>query len=729
MTIASAAGSYNLQVPSGGMPCLLQAQSKDDARVVHSLAVQGGVVNMTPLTEMLTARVLMQSPMQAFDGFPRSVPTDRINQATIAVAQQDVRMAIGQRVDLTAIADLISTPFVAASAASQGDAIDRLLDDLPAALNSRNTSVDEVALLLSRGGDAAGLAAQIESSTVRSHQMGSPWRQQLRSAGGLSLGRWGDALVAVGWHGNGQSIISHDLGESWSPVFGPVDSLGRIASFANTVIAFSGFGYSYSDDGGSTWSASMRLPGYPELLYRYVGSVTTMLVDGDRMVAYAGRSYPGIDGAVAWSTSDGKSFAPATESEIAKVESLIGDSRYTAAVRGFIPGLVNLLVGHSVKAITLPAFRGSQTPNPENYWGDNLTEVSEDGVAWLSTNLPRSFSLGFVAEVAPGRFVATGIKYGEGPRSVSGFEHIGVTYLSTDRGRTWRSVGGLDDPRLEFYRAAAAVGDNLVVVGMGGLIKRSTDRGVTWERIGVNVASDLLDVASDGNVIVATGANGLLLRSTDGGQSWSVAELGGGANLAAISWGDGQFVIIASDGKVYTSREGSNWALSPGRIPGVVQLTSQASLAFGGGRFVAAFGRPACVGANCEPGSGGVFFSSNGGQSWSVSFTGGAGTSVTYGAGRFFLVDGNSMRWSRDGGATWMPGAANPPCNWSIAFGDGHLAMPGGTGAHACVSFDGGMTWKTVKISGGIGDRLQFLSGRWVGMGTSLRRVLAVSGG
>ncbi|WP_176814207.1 YCF48-related protein [Pseudomonas sp. NFACC13-1] len=70
-------------------------------------------------------------------------------------------------------------------------------------------------------------------------------------------------------------------------------------------------------------------------------------------------------------------------------------------------------------------------------------------------------------------------------------------------------------------QAMARAGDNLVAVGMRGVILQSSDGGGHWRQVAVPVSSDLLDVSFlTPSLGWAVGQDGVILISTDGGSSW-----------------------------------------------------------------------------------------------------------------------------------------------------------------------------------------------------------------
>lgn len=62
-------GTYNLVVAGGKLPCVLQITDPADGSMLHTVAVGSGsavIANITPFTEMLTARVLRSEPVVFF---------------------------------------------------------------------------------------------------------------------------------------------------------------------------------------------------------------------------------------------------------------------------------------------------------------------------------------------------------------------------------------------------------------------------------------------------------------------------------------------------------------------------------------------------------------------------------------------------------------------------------------------------------------------------------------
>ena len=70
---AAADGRFQLQVAGGALPCVLRATDPRDQSRWHSVSssasASSATVNITPLTEMLLARLASQDPASYFDRF------------------------------------------------------------------------------------------------------------------------------------------------------------------------------------------------------------------------------------------------------------------------------------------------------------------------------------------------------------------------------------------------------------------------------------------------------------------------------------------------------------------------------------------------------------------------------------------------------------------------------------------------------------------------------------
>ncbi|MGK5057913.1 PKD domain-containing protein [Janthinobacterium sp. LB2P49] len=134
-------GSYSLAAAGGKLPCLLQITDPVDSSKLHTLVLGSGsaaTANITPLTEMLTARVLGNEPAVFFAAFDAAIANSKITTTAVTAAQADVGTVLNGVVDTSPLANFLSTPLKAATQNNPagGDAQDRLLDALRVKINA-----------------------------------------------------------------------------------------------------------------------------------------------------------------------------------------------------------------------------------------------------------------------------------------------------------------------------------------------------------------------------------------------------------------------------------------------------------------------------------------------------------------------------------------------------------------------------------------------------------------
>lgn len=207
-------GSYQLVISGGVLPCVLEVSNPADSSKLHSVATGSGLtatVNITPLTEMLTARVLGSEPVTFFAAFDATAAARSITTATVQAAQADVALVLVGTVDTSIISSFVSAALKPATAANTagGDAQDKLLDTLKTKLNS--TQMSQVVTALAQA-SSISTVKQMVTDRVAANQT------QLTSTVNLStntvLLQWADSFPS----GTSYRIESQNTDGSFSLV-------------------------------------------------------------------------------------------------------------------------------------------------------------------------------------------------------------------------------------------------------------------------------------------------------------------------------------------------------------------------------------------------------------------------------------------------------------------------------------------------------------------------------
>lgn len=159
-------GTYQLLVTGGKLPCLLEITNPSDGSTLHTVAVGTGnaaSANITPLTEMLVARLVGKQPAVFFGAFDAAAAST-VTTAAVKAAQADVSTILSGTLDTSSLADFIATPLKAATADNPagGDAQDRLLDALAAKLNGA-----QLAQVMTALANPASTVADIKQAVTR----------------------------------------------------------------------------------------------------------------------------------------------------------------------------------------------------------------------------------------------------------------------------------------------------------------------------------------------------------------------------------------------------------------------------------------------------------------------------------------------------------------------------------------------------------------------------------
>lgn len=162
---SNADGSYALSVLSGQQPCILRATDPVTKLELHSLLESGATTaNITPVTDLVVANTIGTDPATAFSGFS-TTQQSKITASNISAAIAKVQAAtaaLGSDADMSGI-DPLKTTMRAATNDNAGDATDKKIDALMAALAAADKKIADLSALLKTSSSNTDAAAQLNT--------------------------------------------------------------------------------------------------------------------------------------------------------------------------------------------------------------------------------------------------------------------------------------------------------------------------------------------------------------------------------------------------------------------------------------------------------------------------------------------------------------------------------------------------------------------------------------
>jgi hypothetical protein len=139
-------GTFTVDISKGSLPCILKAIDPISKLQLHSVIEDGeSKANISPLTELVAANVLGDSPEKVFANFISDtqvkISSDRIANSVAKV--QAATAAIGSDADITGI-DFMKGTFRAKTELAEGDATDKKIDALMAMLAAADKKVSDL---------------------------------------------------------------------------------------------------------------------------------------------------------------------------------------------------------------------------------------------------------------------------------------------------------------------------------------------------------------------------------------------------------------------------------------------------------------------------------------------------------------------------------------------------------------------------------------------------------
>ena len=187
----SATGGYSVAITGGALPCVLRATSSDNSLRLHSVAPAGSATsvtaNVTPLTELVVARLTGAEPAAYVAGVSAGTLGATVTAAAVSSAQASVASTLSAGgVNTSTAGDFISGPLVAASTGVTGNAYDLVLDALNARLTTAGTTLAALTTTIASGSPVATPAVASSEPTLPADLLLKPKASNCASAASTS---------------------------------------------------------------------------------------------------------------------------------------------------------------------------------------------------------------------------------------------------------------------------------------------------------------------------------------------------------------------------------------------------------------------------------------------------------------------------------------------------------------------------------------------------------------
>lgn len=143
------------------------------------------------------------------------------------------------------------------------------------------------------------------------------------------------------------------------------------------------------------------------------------------------------------------------------------------------------------------------------------------------------------------------------PRTVLAYGAFGLLLRSEDAGRTWKRQAVLGPDFDRHINRVIAGKDMLLLVGESGTLAKSTDGGVSWNKLASPYEGSFFGASlTPGGALLIFGMRGNIYRSTDQGASWTkVAVATKSPFFGAVNLRDQRIVLTAGQGWLAVSRD------------------------------------------------------------------------------------------------------------------------------------------------------------------------------
>jgi photosystem II stability/assembly factor-like uncharacterized protein len=156
---------------------------------------------------------------------------------------------------------------------------------------------------------------------------------------------------------------------------------------------------------------------------------------------------------------------------------------------------------------------------------------------------------------------------------------FGLILRTADGGATWTPlIDRIDNPDGYHYYGIAAADNGLFLAGEMGMLFRSDDRGVNWERLESPYGGSYFGVLATPTSALAFGLRGRTVRSGDGGLRWELVPTPAHSALSGgRAFSDGSLWLVGIDGQVLRSTDsGRSFLLLANRFAGAAAIEEAA---------------------------------------------------------------------------------------------------------------------------------------------------------